>query len=169
MSTCRGRVPRSAPPQLADAPSARAADADLFVYGTLLLPAVIEALIGRVPPRLPAVLPGYRRYRLTGRAYPAIVAEPAARVDGLVYRGLAPRERMILDAFEGDAYERRRVRARTRRGELLAADAYVLARGHERLLQRAPAWSLEEFAAGSGAAYVRRCAALRAGWPATGR
>jgi gamma-glutamylcyclotransferase (GGCT)/AIG2-like uncharacterized protein YtfP len=142
---------------------------NLFVYGTLLLPAVIETLIGRIPSWLPATLHGYRRYRLTGKVFPAIAAELAAGVDGLVYRGLDHEERMTLDAFESNIYTRERVQARTALDEIMTADAYVLDDDHAELLQRAPAWSLEEFTARSGAAYVRMCGEFRTRLPATGR
>lgn len=150
-----------------DSPSPQAngaseADGDLFVYGTLLLPAVIEALIGRVPARLPATLHDYRRYRLTGKVFPAISVQPAARVDGLIYRGLDHGERLTIDAFESDIYNRQCIQARTVRGEVVTADAYVLNDDHAGLLQRAPAWSLEEFTSRSGAAYVRMCVDFRA-------
>jgi gamma-glutamylcyclotransferase (GGCT)/AIG2-like uncharacterized protein YtfP len=139
-------------------------DGDLFVYGTLLLAAVIEALIGRVPPRVPATLPGYRRYRVIGEVFPAIAAEPAARVDGLVYRGLDQAEWGILDAFESSIYTRVRVEVRTAPGTAMTADAYVIADDQAGLLQRAPAWSPEEFAAGSGP-YVRMCEEFRTRLP----
>jgi len=161
---------RSAPSSTTgDSPSPEAngageADGNLFVYGTLLLPTVIEALIGRIPHHLPATLPGYRRYRVSDEVFPAIAVEPAARVDGLVYRCLDDGERMILDAFESGIYTRRCIHAQTQLEQIVAADAYVLADGHEPLLQKAPAWSLEDFAAHSGARYVRMCAEFRTRW-----
>jgi gamma-glutamylcyclotransferase (GGCT)/AIG2-like uncharacterized protein YtfP len=151
-----------------DRPDGHEADGNLFVYGTLLLPAVIEALIGRVPDRLPAILPGYRRFRVSGEVFPAIAPEPAARVHGLVYSGLDHGERMILDAFEGSIYTRRRVRARTCAQQIVIADAYVLDEAHMRLAHRAPAWSPEEFATRSGASFVRMCTEFRIRWRAAG-
>jgi len=137
------------------------ADGDLFVYGTLLLPAVVEALIGRVPGRLPATLHDYCRYRLAGKVFPAIAFEPAAKVDGLIYRGLDHGERMTLDAFESSIYTRQRVHARTTLDEIVTVHAYVLDDDHAELLQRTPAWSLEQFTAHSGAAYIRMCTEFR--------
>ncbi len=68
---------------------------------------------------------------------------------------------MTLDAFESNIYTRERVHARTALDEIVTADVYVLGDDHAGLLQRAPAWSLEEFTARSGAAYVRMCAEFR--------
>jgi hypothetical protein len=53
---------------------------------------VIEALIGRIPRRLPATLPGYRPLPSQRRGRSAIAIGPAAQVDGLVYRDLDHRE-----------------------------------------------------------------------------
>jgi gamma-glutamylcyclotransferase (GGCT)/AIG2-like uncharacterized protein YtfP len=158
----------------ADSPSPDAAgegdaDGNLFVYGTLLLPAVIEALIGRIPRRLPATLLDYRRYRVAGKVFPAIRGEPAACVDGLVYRGLDNGERRFLDAFESSIYTRRRVHAHVSSDQIVIADAYVLADGHEPLLRDVPVWSLEDFAAHSGARYIRMCAEFRTRWLPTQR
>jgi gamma-glutamylcyclotransferase (GGCT)/AIG2-like uncharacterized protein YtfP len=149
-----------------DPAGSREVDGNLFVYGTLLLPAVIEALIDRVPRALAATLSGYGRHRLIGKVYPAIAVEPAARVDGLVYRGLDRGERMILDAFEGSMYTRRRVHAHTRPDEVVAADAYVVDDDHPRLVRHAPPWSLEQFTAHSSVAYIRMCAEFQARWRA---
>ncbi len=44
---------------------------DLFIYGTLGHPALIRAVIGRVPPRQKAVLPGYRVEAVRGETWPA--------------------------------------------------------------------------------------------------
>jgi gamma-glutamylcyclotransferase (GGCT)/AIG2-like uncharacterized protein YtfP len=78
----------------------------LFVYGTLQFPEVLHALLGRVPPMRPAVLPGWRAAALPGRVYPGLVAAPAKEVPGCILADLRPAELTILDAFEGDAYDR---------------------------------------------------------------
>jgi hypothetical protein len=56
-----------------------------FVYGTLMAPEVLKALINRVPPMKPAVIKGFRRYRVKGQVFPAIVPDLAdSQVDGQV-------------------------------------------------------------------------------------
>ncbi|KLL12624.1 MULTISPECIES: gamma-glutamylcyclotransferase family protein [Protofrankia] len=83
----------------------------LFVYGTLCFPEVALALLGRLPRSRPAAVAGWRAAALPGRVYPGLVpaAVPTALVAGRVLSGLSPRERAVLDAFEGDEYEARRV------------------------------------------------------------
>lgn len=56
-----------------------------FVYGTLMADEVVKLLINRVPPSRPATLSGFRRYRVQGQLFPAIVpASPEDTVSGKV-------------------------------------------------------------------------------------
>lgn len=45
----------------------------IFVYGSLMYPSVLTALLGRCPPAQAAVLTGFRRLRIRGEVYPALV------------------------------------------------------------------------------------------------
>ncbi len=80
----------------------------IFVYGTLLDPAVLALVLGRPVERLavtPAMLSGYRRRRALGAWFP--VLEPAAggSVDGVVIEGLSAQDVARLRYYETDAYE----------------------------------------------------------------
>lgn len=44
----------------------------LFLYGTLLDPRLLARFAGRALPAAPAKLPGWRRVRLRGTAYPTL-------------------------------------------------------------------------------------------------
>lgn len=57
-----------------------------FVYGTLMAPEVVHALIRRVPPMKPAKLLGYKRHSVKGVVFPAIVPDDGDRasVQGMV-------------------------------------------------------------------------------------
>ncbi|OEV04335.1 gamma-glutamylcyclotransferase family protein [Streptomyces oceani] len=80
---------------------------DLFVYGTLRFPEVLAALLGRVPPRAPARVRGWRAAALAGHVYPGLVPAPGVITAGLVLSGLTAAERRVLDEFEGPEYEPR--------------------------------------------------------------
>lgn len=83
-----------------------------FVYGSLLAPEVLNALLGRVPDRTPATLPGFVRRRIKDAVYPAIypAEDPSnASVDGEVLTGMSRRELAVLDWFEDEAYVLTRV------------------------------------------------------------
>lgn len=80
----------------------------VFVYGTLLDPAVMTAVTGRRYEARPAILRCYRRYRLRRRSYPGIVFEPGASVSGCLYY-VDRRALRALDRYEDPCYERRSV------------------------------------------------------------
>ena len=83
-----------------------------FVYGSLLAPEVLDALLGRVPDRTPATLPGFVRRRIKDAVFPAIypAEDPSnASVSGEVLTGMSRRELAVLDWFEDEAYVLTRV------------------------------------------------------------
>ncbi|MDQ6741750.1 MAG: gamma-glutamylcyclotransferase [Candidatus Dormibacteraeota bacterium] len=85
-----------------------AGDGGLFVYGSLLFPEVLLALVDRVPSRTPATAPGWRVAALPGRVYPGLVPGPGS-APGLLMSGLAGEDWDTLTAFEGDLYDLRRL------------------------------------------------------------
>jgi gamma-glutamylcyclotransferase (GGCT)/AIG2-like uncharacterized protein YtfP len=115
----------------------------LFVYGTLMVPEVIRGVCDYQQPGESAVLDGYRRRVVAGEVYPAIVPDPDEQVSGRLYRGLSSRQTQLLDAFEGEMYQRRTVSLRIAAG-IVAAEAYVLRDAYIRYLS-AELWSLEAF------------------------
>lgn len=71
---------------------------NVFVYGTLMAEEVVDVLIRRQPKKVPARVRGYRRHRIQGFVFPAIVpAGDADEVPGLVLFDLTPREMEIFD------------------------------------------------------------------------
>ena len=135
----------------------------LFVYGTLEIPEIVTALIGREPAAERARLPGFARGLVHGRPYPAIRDQPGAETSGILYEGVTGRELRLLDRFEGTLYERRRVRVRSGAGERLAAETYVVKRRHRHVISARP-WDAERFARRYLDEYVAHCAALRRGF-----
>lgn len=119
---------------------------DLFVYGTLMFPQIMMAVIGRAPACAAAVLPGYARYSLRGACYPAIAPDASASTSGLLYLGLDPPALRRLDRFEGAQYRRVAVQVRLAAEELRNAHTYVLRPGQSsRLCARA--WEPHELSA----------------------
>jgi len=78
----------------------------VFVYGTLMVPRIVDAVIGRVPRPQAAILSGYRRFTVAGQVYPGIVPCAGAVVEGLLYDGLQAPEMAALDEYEGELYVR---------------------------------------------------------------
>lgn len=79
---------------------------NLFAYGTLMWPQVLEAVTGRRVTGSPAVLDGYKRLRVIGQPYPVVLVSENDAVDGVLYQNLSAAEFAALDAFEGEEYDR---------------------------------------------------------------
>jgi gamma-glutamylcyclotransferase (GGCT)/AIG2-like uncharacterized protein YtfP len=129
----------------------------LFAYGTLMLPALVEALLGRRLPARPARLDSFARYRVRGRPYPGIVAEPGAATEGVLLEGLTPEDLRRLDAFEGPRYQRCRVEVTAAGGARLPAETYVIPETGRSLLTNEP-WSREHFERHHLLTWARSCA-----------
>jgi len=81
---------------------------DFFFYGTLLDDDVRAAVLGRTAPAcapVPAVLAGFRRVPVSGRSFPALIADPRGRVDGALLAGLDAAAAARLSYFEGPEYD----------------------------------------------------------------
>lgn len=124
----------------------------IFVYGTLQLGEVMEAVVGRRFDGAPARLPGHRRRRVHARTYPAIVQARDESTDGVVFSGVDDESLVRLDAFEGSLYVREWVTLETGDG----AWAYVIAPENEHLLSDQP-WDPEEFRLEHGEAFLEEC------------
>jgi len=90
----------------------------VFVYGTLMSPEVLYRVVPHLPTQLvhiqKAKLKGYKRYKVQGQVYPAILPNnPMDQVEGLLVtvQDMDATEDMLacLDAYEGDMYERKKV------------------------------------------------------------
>lgn len=118
---------------------------DLFVYGTLMVPAVIRGVCGYRQPGQSATLAGYRCRLVEGEVYPAIMRWPGERVSGLLYRGLSGEQTALLDRFEGEMYERKTVSLSIDERHVLG-EAYVL-REHFAHSLSDREWTLQGFIA----------------------
>jgi gamma-glutamylcyclotransferase (GGCT)/AIG2-like uncharacterized protein YtfP len=131
---------------------AMADDDRLFVYGTLQFPEVLIELIGRRPEYVEAELAGWRVAALPGRVYPGLVPAAGGIARGVVLSGLDAGERAVLDAFEDDEYELRRVRL----DSVTSAWTYVWTSAVAQ-----DDWYAERFAAEHLESFVLRCAGWR--------
>lgn len=130
----------------------------LFCYGTLTVPRLMAAVIGRrVAPRA-AALTGYRAATLRGRPYPGLWPDPDGRVDGCCYRIGSRRELLRADRYEGREYRRQRVVVETADGPC-DAWVYVLRRGRARVGRR---WSRRDFERRALRRYLRHITAWHA-------
>ncbi|MDX2554752.1 MULTISPECIES: gamma-glutamylcyclotransferase family protein [Streptomyces] len=125
----------------------------LFCYGTLQFDDVLKGLLGRIPHRTPASAPGYRTAALEGRVYPGLVVRAfGGAAPGVVLTDLSNAEWRILDAFEDEQYDLRKVALSTG----ATGWAYVWLGGDV----RAEDWDAAEFEARHLSAYAERCARI---------
>jgi gamma-glutamylcyclotransferase (GGCT)/AIG2-like uncharacterized protein YtfP len=126
---------------------------DLFAYGTLQFPEVLRVLLGRAPIVSAASVAGWRIAALPGQVYPALVpASSATLASGQLISDLSPAEWRILDAFETDIYDLRRITLTEGR----AAWAYVCLDSVKVL---ASDWDMLSFERDHFATYLKACAA----------
>ncbi|KAE9968560.1 hypothetical protein EG328_007493 [Venturia inaequalis] len=93
-----------------------------FFYGTLMAPKVLrrvchgphahDSATSTAITVRPALLKSYRRHRVLGAEYPAIVPHEPSTVRGTLVEGLTDGDIWRLDLFEGDEYERKKVSVR---------------------------------------------------------
>ena len=96
----------------------------LFVYGTLLDPALLARLTGRPALLRPALLDGFRRVRLRGTPYPTLVRGFGTVRGALLHADQRGFRR--LHRYEGPRYRLIRLRARPIGGRTtVAAFAWI--------------------------------------------
>jgi gamma-glutamylcyclotransferase (GGCT)/AIG2-like uncharacterized protein YtfP len=78
--------------------------ANLFVYGTLCFPEIVEKLTGKSFQTENAVLKGYERKRIRNTDYPAIIKNENSEVEGLLLWNVDKRSLKIFSFYEGDEY-----------------------------------------------------------------
>ncbi|MEQ1440287.1 gamma-glutamylcyclotransferase family protein [Fontimonas sp. SYSU GA230001] len=132
----------------------------VFVYGSLLVAAVLRAVLRRPAALQAARLDGYARRALRGSTFPGVVRRSGGITEGALAL-LSVRELRRLDRFEDDHYRRRPVRVTLADGRRITAQTYVLERRSRSLLARRD-WSPSRLAGGGAARLVRAARAVTA-------
>lgn len=79
---------------------------NLYAYGTLMAPDIMQAVAGCRLQSVEATLEGYRRFGIRGEEYPGIIRVKGGRVEGVLYRDVPSEAMARLDLFEGEMYSR---------------------------------------------------------------
>jgi gamma-glutamylcyclotransferase (GGCT)/AIG2-like uncharacterized protein YtfP len=69
-------------------------------------PEVLQSVAGRRLEGTPAILNGYKRLRVIDQHYPVVVLSGGDSVEGMLYLDLTEQQFRLLDAFEGEEYDR---------------------------------------------------------------
>lgn len=117
---------------------------NLFAYGTLMDEEIMARVSGCRPARLPATLSGHKRHALIGKAYPAVIRQQGATVEGICYLNLPLPAWQALDLFEDEIYERVPVRITTGAGLTLSAETYICKPEYRHVLAEHD-WSFADF------------------------
>ncbi len=118
-----------------------------FFYGTLRDPDLRAIVLGGEASGgtfAPAVLPGYRRVRIAGRGYPALIPDPRARTGGLLASGLGEAAAARISYYESDDYAVRSAEVEAADGRAdgrVSAWVFLPVRGRTMRLTPAP-WDL---------------------------
>lgn len=120
--------------------------ADVFTYGTLMDADIMAAVCGHRGEAEAAHLKHYQRKQVKNEHYPAIIAKPMKKTNGLLYRNVSEVAIEKLDEFEGDQYRREIVTLHLANGKQQPAFCYVW-RNELRSLISTQDWSFERFLA----------------------
>ncbi len=85
---------------------------NIFVYGTLILPAVQQQVLQRVVDMQPDTLSGYAQklVRINGVDYPAAEPHATSKIKGKLFQDITKSELVLLDNYETSAYQRKLVK-----------------------------------------------------------
>jgi gamma-glutamylcyclotransferase (GGCT)/AIG2-like uncharacterized protein YtfP len=115
-----------------------------FAYGSLIFNEVMIAVTGRHFESVTATLSGHARYLVADTTYPGLIESPDGEVDGALYADLDVAAYRILDRFEGEYYQRRKVRVAANLGSEFGAETYVFKPQYQHLLTQED-WDSEAF------------------------
>jgi gamma-glutamylcyclotransferase (GGCT)/AIG2-like uncharacterized protein YtfP len=134
---------------------------NVFVYGTLMYPQVLHALLNRVPSNSKAVIHGFQRFNIKGQVFPGVIASTAdSKVEGVLLRELTPEDMVVFDEFEGDEYYKLPVQPQLleQGGDAVAASVYIWQDSLRSYLYGE--WDPEAFAETHLESYVKMCTAF---------
>ena len=121
---------------------------NLFVYGTLLVPKIWEAVSGIDDTTgEEGSISGYQIFRVHGGDFPGIIAtgENADHVSGKIFCDLPEEAMRRLDAYEDTFYERHEVEVLLAGEKTKSAHAYVVPEKEAPKILSSSPWTLEWF------------------------
>jgi gamma-glutamylcyclotransferase (GGCT)/AIG2-like uncharacterized protein YtfP len=133
---------------------------NLFAYGSLAIPEVLQALTGKSFPAQSCSLTGFARRSLKDRIYPGIIPTTNSVVQGKLFFGIDPDTQRLIDAFEDEIYDKTIVEIETSPGNIERALAYVVNAKHHNLATPEP-WHLGDFANRYLDSYIEQCVQFR--------
>lgn len=115
----------------------------IFTYGSLMFHDVWSVLVKGNYTSQKATLAHYTRRCVKNDEYP-VIFKGGENVEGVVYTNISNEDMAILDAFEGEFYQRITVDVQTQT-QIIQADVYVLKEEYFHIIEDKP-WDVKEFA-----------------------
>lgn len=119
----------------------------VFTYGSLMFDQIWSKVVGGVYEKSSATLYGYKRRKIRGAIYPALIpGTDADSVDGTIYLNVSRSDTEILDEFEGEYYRQEMAECELSDGSSIIASVYVFKERYRNLIEDEewdPAWFSE--------------------------
>lgn len=93
---------------------------NLFVYGTLLFPEILQKITGKNFGSGEATLPGYRRHAVKNCDYPAIIQNKNEKVEGKLILNVDDESMKLLSDYEGEEYKKAEVEVQSGDSKIMA-------------------------------------------------
>ena len=117
---------------------------NIFAYGTLMISEVMYAVTNREFRFVDATLKDYARFTVKRESYPGIISVTGAVTQGTIYFDVDELSLELLDAFEGNLYQRVSIQAETKEKEILNAETYAIKSKFKSCLS-SKEWDVKEF------------------------
>ncbi len=117
---------------------------NIFVYGPLMFPEIIQAIIGRKISFRAGLLRGYVRVGVRDQPQAAMIPFPDTSTQGLVYLEVDKVALKNMDVYLGKFFDRVEVNIETDGGEWIEAETHVFKLSKRKLLSSKP-WDEDEF------------------------
>lgn len=117
---------------------------NIFVYGPLMFPEIIQAVVGRKLSYRAGLLRGYVRVGVRDQPQAALFPFPDTSTQGLVYVEVDQAASKKMDVFLGSLFDRVEVNIETDDGEWIEAETHVFKVRKRKLLTSKP-WDADEF------------------------
>lgn len=134
---------------------------NIFTYGSLMFPEVIEALTKQNFLFEDITLANFERCGIIGKQYPGLYEKVGSSVDVRLWFDIDKESLQMLNRFEDSIYERRVINAKCVYRGSVDAIIYVIPPNNEYMLTYEP-WDINYFKNKHLAEYVSMCQRFRA-------
>ena len=109
---------------------------NVFTYGSLMFDRVWSKVVGDVWVKMGARLYGYKRRKIRGAVYPALIpGTDEDYVDGIIFLNVGKSVIEILDRFEGEHFQKETVECELADGRKIIASVYAFKEKYRNLIE----------------------------------